>query len=63
MRYVYIGTSHDTSEFAYEAVRQRWNRQGSHQYQTAGSILLLGDAGVIFESVEMIKDGMAQAKT
>lgn len=115
--YVHIGTSHDTSEFACEAIRQWWNQQGSQQYQTAGSILLLCDGGgsnssrqylfkqdlqalvnelgieiriahyppytskynpiehrlfphltrvcqgVIFESVEMVKDLMAKAKT
>lgn len=43
--YVHLGTSHDTAEFACEAIRQWWNRQGSHQYQTAGSILLLCDGG------------------
>jgi hypothetical protein len=115
--YVHIGTSHDTSEFACEAIRQWWQQQGSHQYQTAGSILLLCDGGgsnssrqylfkqdlqalvnelgieiriahyppytskynpiehrlfphltrvcqgVIFESVEIVKDLMAKAKT
>ncbi len=115
--YVQIGTSHDTSEFACEAIRQWWQQQGSHQYQTAGSILLLCDGGgsnssrqylfkqdlqalvnelgieiriahyppytskynpiehrlfphltcvcqgVIFESVEMVRDLMAKAKT
>lgn len=115
--YVHIGTSHDTSEFACEAIRQWWNQHGCHQYQTAGSILLLCDGGgsnssrqylfkqdlqalvnelgieiriahyppytskynpiehrlfphltrvcqgVIFESVEMVKDLMAKAKT
>lgn len=43
--YVHLGTSHDTSEFACEAIRQWWNEHGSQQYQTAGSILLLCDGG------------------
>jgi hypothetical protein len=115
--YVHIGTSHDTSEFACEAIRQWWKQHGCHHYQTATSILLLCDGGgsnssrqylfkqdlqalvnelgieiriahyppytskynpiehrlfphltrvcqgVIFESVEMVKDLMAKAKT
>jgi hypothetical protein len=115
--YVQIGTSHDTSAFACESIRQWWQQHGSHHYQTAGSILLLCDGGgsnssrhylfkqdlqalvnelgieiriahyppytskynpiehrlfphltrvcqgVIFESVEMVKDLMAKAKT
>jgi hypothetical protein len=115
--YVQIGTSHDTSEFACEAIRQWWKQHGSLHYQTAGSILLLCDGGgsnssrqylfkqdlqalvnelgieiriahyppytskynpiehrlfphltrvcqgVIFESVEMVKNLMAKAKT
>jgi len=115
--YVQLGTSHDTSEFACESIRQWWQQHGSHHYQTAGSILLLCDGGgsnssrqylfkqdlqtlvnelgieiriahyppytskynpiehrlfphltrvcqgVIFESVEMVKDLMAKAKT
>lgn len=43
--YVQIGTSHDTSEFACESMRQWWWPHGSHHYQTAGSILLLCDGG------------------
>jgi hypothetical protein len=43
--YVQIGTSHDTSEFACEAIRQWWNDYGCHHDQTAGSILLLCDGG------------------
>lgn len=115
--YVQIGTSHDTSEFACEAIRQWWNQHGCHHYHKASSILLLCDGGgsnssrqylfkqdlqalvnelgieiriahyppytskfnpiehrlfphltrvcqgVIFESVEMVKDLMAKAKT
>jgi hypothetical protein len=115
--YVQIGTSHDTSEFACEAIRRWWNEHGSRHYPSASSILLLCDGGgsngsrqylfkqdlqalanelgieiriahyppytskynpiehrlfphltrvcqgVIFESVEMVKDLMAKAKT
>lgn len=114
---IQIGTSHDTSQFACDAIRQWWKQYGSVQYQTAGSILLLCDGGgsnssrqylfkqdlqalvdelgiairiahyppytskynpiehrlfphltrvcqgMIFESVEMVKDLMAKAKT
>lgn len=115
--YVQIGTSHDTSEFACDAIRRWWNEHGSRHYHTARSILLLCDGGgsngsrqylfkqdlqalvnelgieiriahyppytskynpiehrlfphltrvcqgVIFESVEIVKDLMAKAKT
>jgi hypothetical protein len=115
--YIQIGTSHDTSEFACEAIRQWWHEHGYQQYPTASSILLLCDGGgsnssrqylfkqdlqalvnelgieiriahyppytskynpiehrlfphltrvcqgVIFESVEMVKNLMAKAKT
>lgn len=43
--YIQIGTSHDTSEFACEAIRQWWNQHGYDQYPTASSILLLCDGG------------------
>lgn len=43
--YVQIGTSHDTSEFACEAIRRWWNEHGSSHYHTASSILLLCDGG------------------
>ncbi len=43
--YVHIGTSHDTSEFACDAIRHWWQQYGSRQYATAGSILLLCDGG------------------
>jgi hypothetical protein len=43
--YVQIGTSHDTSEFGCEAIRQWWNQHGCRHYPTAGSILLLCDGG------------------
>lgn len=115
--YIHLGTSHDTSQFACDAIRQWWTQHGSTHYQTADSILLLCDGGasnssrqylfkqdlqalvnqlgieiriahyppytskynpiehrlfphltrvcqgVIFESVEIVKDLMAKAKT
>ena len=41
MGYIQIGTSHDTSAFACESIRQWWKHHGSHQGQTASSSLLL----------------------
>jgi hypothetical protein len=115
--YLHIGTSHDTGEFACDAIRDWWLKHGQHHYPTATSILLLCDRGgsnssrqylfkqdlqqlvndlnleiriahyppytskynpiehrlfphltrvcqgVIFESVEIVKDLMAKAKT
>lgn len=115
--YLHIGTSHDTGEFACDAIRDWWLEQGRHHYRAATSILLLCDGGgsnssrqylfkqdlqrlvnelnieiriahyppytskynpiehrlfphltrawqgVIFESVEIVKDLMAKAKT
>jgi len=43
--YIHIGTSHDTSAFACDAIRQWWQQHGSLQYATASSILLLCDRG------------------
>ncbi len=43
--YVQIGNSHDTSQFACEAIRRWWNEHGSGYYHTASSILLLCDGG------------------
>jgi hypothetical protein len=115
--YLQLGTSHDTSEFACDAICHWWREYGRHHYPTATSILLLCDGGgsnssrqylfkqdlqalvnqlgveiriahyppytskynpiehrlfphltracqgVIFETVEMVKDLMARAKT
>jgi hypothetical protein len=112
-----IGTSHDTSQFACDSIRRRWQNYGVVHYPSANSILLLCDGGgsnssrqylfkqdlqalvnelgieiriahyppytskynpiehrlfphltrvcqgVIFDSVEMVKDLMAKAKT
>ncbi|MEP0873662.1 hypothetical protein NDA01_28400 [Trichocoleus desertorum AS-A10] len=43
--YLHLGTSHDTGEFACDAIRDWWNQQGRHHYPTATSILLLCDGG------------------
>lgn len=43
--YLHIGTSHDTAEFACDAIRHWWQQHGQHQYSTATSILLLCDGG------------------
>lgn len=40
-----LGTSHDTSEFACDSLRQWWRRCGRRAYPRARSILLLCDAG------------------
>ena len=43
--YVTLGTSHDTSEFAGDCIRQWWWNYGCHFYPEADSLLLLGDGG------------------
>lgn len=43
--YVNIGTSHDTSEFACDCLRQWWKSVGQSKYPQASSILLLCDGG------------------
>lgn len=43
--YLHIGTSHDTAEFACDAIRDWWLSYGKHHYPTATSILLLCDGG------------------
>lgn len=43
--YLHIGTSHDTGEFACDAIRAWWLNHGQHHYSTATSILLLCDGG------------------
>ena len=40
-----IGTSHDSSEFACDCLRQWWNNVGQQKYPQASSILLLCDGG------------------
>ena len=43
--YVALGTSHDTSEFACDCLRQWWWTYGQHPYPNATSLLLLCDGG------------------
>lgn len=43
--YLHIGTSHDTSEFACDAIRDWWYQHGQHDYPTATAMLLLCDGG------------------
>ncbi|MEO0947848.1 MAG: ISAzo13 family transposase [Cyanobacteria bacterium J06641_5] len=43
--YMHIGTSHDTSEFACDALRNWWDKHGSKRYTKATSILILCDGG------------------
>ena len=43
--YITLGTSHDTSEFACDCLRQWWHHWGCHVYPHADSLLLLCDGG------------------
>lgn len=43
--YINLGTSHDTSEFACDCIRNWWHSQGRFEYPTATSILVLCDGG------------------
>jgi hypothetical protein len=43
--YLHLGTSHDTGEFACDAIRDWWLEHGHQHYPTATSILLLCDGG------------------
>jgi len=42
---VVVGTSHDTSAFAVEAICQWWRREGRHRYPEAPELLILADSG------------------
>ncbi len=42
---VLIGTSHDTSEFAVDAIVEWWRRQGRRRYDQASELLILADSG------------------
>jgi hypothetical protein len=42
---VVVGTSHDTPQFAVEAICQWWRQQGSHRYPKAPELLILADSG------------------
>ena len=43
--FIQIGTSHDTSEFAYDSIRYWWDNYGKNRYPLASSILILCDGG------------------
>jgi hypothetical protein len=43
--YIHLGTSHDTSEFACDSLKDWWERFGRAAYPDANSILLLCDGG------------------
>lgn len=43
--YITLGTSHETSEFACDCIRNWWNGRGSLEYPNATSILVLCDGG------------------
>ena len=43
--YINLGTSHDTSEFARDCIRNWWNNRGRFEYPNATSILVLCDGG------------------
>jgi len=43
--YMTLGTSHDTSEFSCDCIRNWWETYGKQQYPKASSILLLADGG------------------
>jgi hypothetical protein len=43
--FAYIGTSHDTSDFACDAIKAWWHARGKHHYPNAPSILCLADGG------------------
>ena len=42
---VLIGTSHDTSQFAVEAIVDWWRREGRRRYPQAEELLILADSG------------------
>jgi hypothetical protein len=43
--YITIGTSHDTSEFCCDSIKDWWETYGKQNYPNASSILLLADGG------------------
>ena len=42
---VLIGTSHDTAEFAVDAIVEWWRREGRRRYEQASELLVLADSG------------------
>jgi hypothetical protein len=43
--HLFVGTSHDTSEFAGDALARWWNHEGRDRYPDADRILILADCG------------------
>lgn len=43
--HIFVGTSHDTSNFAGDALARWWTRQGRDRYRNADRILILADCG------------------
>jgi len=43
--YLHLGTSHDTSEFACDCIKNWWLKYGRYEYPDADSILILCDGG------------------
>ena len=42
---VVIGTSHDTSDFAVDAIVDWWRREGRRRYGQSSELLILADSG------------------
>lgn len=42
---VYVGTSHDTSEFAVDSIEKWWRKEGAKRYPKARELLILADGG------------------
>jgi len=42
---VYVGTSHDTADFAVDAIEAWWTSEGRHQYHGARRLAILADGG------------------
>jgi hypothetical protein len=43
--WVGVGTNHDTSVFAVESLRRRWQRMGARTYPEATGLLVIADGG------------------
>jgi hypothetical protein len=43
--HIFVGDSHDTAQFAVEALTRWWKRDGSHRYPGAKRLLILADNG------------------
>jgi hypothetical protein len=42
---VFVGTSHDTPEFAVESIEKWWHQEGRKRYARVGDLAILADAG------------------